>query len=72
MSKKTHYKIEGVDARHLGQSEFEYTHQSACGYVRDNVSEDGDMVDCKLCLKSKEMELYHRINKTFTDFSGCY
>ena len=70
MDSKTHFKILGVDARKSGQSEFEYTHQAACGYVRDIVTTDGDHVDCELCLSSKEMEHYHQINSCLTDSSG--
>jgi len=70
--KKTHYKIRGVDARNAGQTDFEHTHQTACGYVRDSVTTNGDNVDCKLCLKSIHMIHYHAINKTFTDSQGCY
>ena len=67
-----HYKIAGVDARDRGQTEFEYTHQSACGYVRNNVTRDGDAVDCKSCLRSIHMVHFHAINKTLTDSQGCY
>ena len=49
---KTHFKILGVDLRENGQSEYEYQHQTACGYVRKNVTKNGDLVDCKLCLQS--------------------
>ena len=49
---KMHYKISGNDCRKQGQSEHEYTHQSACGYVRDNVTTNGDEVDCHWCLQS--------------------
>jgi len=52
--KKTHMKIKGVDARNQGQTEFEYTHQAACGYVRDNVTSNKLNVDCKLCLREIE------------------
>lgn len=69
---KTHYKVHGVDARNLGQTEFEYTHQTACGYVRDNVTTNGDHVDCKLCLRSEDMKHYHQTNGTFSDSQGCY
>ena len=54
---KMHYKISGVDCRNQGQSEYEYHHQTACGYVRENVTTNVDAVDCKLCLKSPEMLL---------------
>lgn len=69
---KTHYKVTGVDCRDGGQTEFEYSHQTACGYVRDNVTTNGDYVDCELCLKSEAMKHYHQINNTFTDSQGCY
>jgi len=69
---KTHFKIDGVDARALGQTEYEFSHQAACGYVRKEVTTDGDAVDCFYCLKSEHMKHYHHINSTFTDSSGCY
>lgn len=69
---KTHLKVIGVDCRDIGQTEFEHSHQTACGYVRDNVTEDGDKVDCKHCLNSIHMVHYHAINKTLTDSQGCY
>jgi len=71
MSKK-HLKILGIDARDQGQTDFEYEHQAACGYVRENITRDGDEVECKLCLNSIHMINYHAINKTFTDSQGCY
>ena len=61
---KMHYKISGNDCRKQGQSEHEYTHQSACGYVRDNVTTNGDEVDCHWCLQSIHMVSYHAANKT--------
>ena len=69
---KTHYKVAGVDARNQGQTEYEYANQTACGYVRDNVTTDGDGVDCKQCLNSIHMIHYHELNKTLTDSQGCY
>ena len=69
---KIHLKTSGVDARGSGQTEFEYTHQTACGYVRDNVTTNMDAVDCKHCLCSKNMQHYHQLNRTFTDSQGCY
>ena len=69
---KTHLKITGIDAREQGQTEREFTHQTACGYVRDSVTRDGDGVDCKLCLNSIHMVHYHDINSTLTDSQGCY
>ena len=69
---KTHYRIIGNDCRDQGQTDYEYNHTAACGYVRENVTLNEDYVDCKLCLKSKHMEDYHHMNSTFTDSSGCY
>jgi len=69
---KTHLKVSGIDCRKQGQTEHEYTHQTACGYVRDKITRDGDKVDCKFCLNSIHMVHYHAINKTMTDSQGCY
>ncbi len=69
---KTHYKIHGNDRREQGQSEHEYSHQTACGYVRDSVTTNGDEVDCKWCISSIHMAHYHAINKTFSGSQGCY
>lgn len=70
---KTHFKITGVDCRKSHtQTEFEYSHQTACGYVRDKVTESGVLVDCKHCLRSVHMEIYHKLNDTFSDSQGCY
>lgn len=69
---KTHLKVSGVDARCMGQSNYDYNHQTACGYVRDNVTRNEDEVDCKLCLRSEDMKHYHQINKTFSDSQGCF
>lgn len=69
---KTHLKVSGVDARSSGQTQFEYAHQTACGYVRDNVTRNMDHVDCSLCLRSKEMKQYNQLNKSLTDSQGCY
>lgn len=69
---KAHFRITGVDYRDSGQTEYEYTHQAACGYVRKDVTQDGDNVDCKWCLNSIHMINYHAINKTMTDSQGCY
>lgn len=48
---KTHLKVNGVDARNQGQTQFEYDHQSACGYVRDLVVKKPELVTCKHCIK---------------------
>jgi hypothetical protein len=46
---KVHLKIPGVDARNQGQTQFEYEHQAACGYVRDLVSANESQVTCFFC-----------------------
>lgn len=70
--RKTHFKIDGVDYRDGGQTDFEHSHQTACGYVRNEVAKNGDRVDCKRCLNSIHMVHYHAINKTPTDSHGYY
>ncbi len=45
---------------------------TACGYVRDSVTRNMDDVDCKHCLRSKEMQHYHQLNRSLTDSQGCY
>lgn len=69
---KTHLLVDGVDCRDMGQTEFEYSHQTACGYVRDQVTYNMDEVDCFYCLLSKEMEAHHLINKTLDEIQGCF
>lgn len=69
---KTHLKVKGVDCRGHGQTEFEHSHQTACGFVRNNVTTNMDKVDCFYCLRSEEMKHYHQINGTLTDSQGCY
>ncbi|WP_028471326.1 hypothetical protein [Neptunomonas japonica] len=69
---KKHFKVIGVDCRNQGQTEFEYSHQAACGYVRKEVTTDGDQVDCFYCLRSEGMKHYHQINAALTDSQGCY
>ena len=69
---KTHLRVVGDDCRNQGQTEHEYTHQTACGYVRESVTTNGDAVDCKLCLQSTHMAHYHAINGSFSDSQGCY
>lgn len=51
MGKKVHKTKTGVDYRHTGQSEYEYFHSTACGYVRENVTCKDKEVTCKLCLR---------------------
>lgn len=57
---KMHLKITGVDAKGNGQSQYEYDHQAACGYVRNNVTFSGGLVTCFYCLKSEEMNLIYQ------------
>ena len=54
MSKKTHYKIKGVDCRSQGQSQSEYDNQSACGFAGVTVTKIKKDVDCKLCKRAIE------------------
>ena len=67
---KTHLKAFGADYRDQGQTEYDYNHQSACGYVRANVTSNADNVDCKYCLNSLPMVYYHAIKKSFCDSKG--
>ena len=69
---KTHLRVAGVDCRNQGQTEHEYTHQAACGYVRNNVTTAEDLVDCFYCRNSIHMVHYHAVNKSLTDSQGCY
>jgi hypothetical protein len=48
---KVHLKITGVDARSQGQTEHENSHQTACGFVRDNVTKNNENITCFYCLK---------------------
>ncbi len=54
MSRKTHYKIRGVDCRSSGQSDEEYNNQSACGFAGVTVTKIKSDVDCKLCKRAVE------------------
>jgi hypothetical protein len=49
--RKMHLKVSGVDCRDQGQTQYEFDHQAACGYVRENVTRHAVLVDCKLCLR---------------------
>lgn len=42
---KTHFKILGVDRRSQGQTEHEFNHQTACGYVRGRITRNKHEVD---------------------------
>lgn len=46
---KTHLKVSGVDCRNIGQTQYEYEHQTACGYVRKNITTDKEKVTCYYC-----------------------
>jgi len=48
---KRHYWKIGEDKRKLGQTNFDYTHTTVCGYIREFVTMNFDMVTCKKCLK---------------------
>ncbi|HHE0459689.1 TPA: hypothetical protein ACN331_002526 [Vibrio parahaemolyticus] len=64
---KTHLNVPGVDARDSGQTQFEFTHQTACGFVREQVTTNKDSVDCFYCLRSEEMKHHFQLNKTVSD-----
>ena len=50
-TKAVHLQVTGVDCRNQGQSEYEYRHQTACGYVRHKVTFIISDVTCKICLR---------------------
>jgi|TARA_B110000196_G_scaffold319835_1_gene339201 hypothetical protein len=66
---KTHLKVLGVDARNAGQTDFEYHHQSACGYVRDKVTRNIKQVTCIFCRRTDEFELIHQATITQSEKS---
>lgn len=47
--KKTHLYRSHGDHRSAGQTQHEYTHSTACGYVRDVVTRDPAKVTCTHC-----------------------
>ena len=51
MGKIVHHRVIGPDCRDMGQTVYEYTHTTSCGYVRDNLTMDESKVTCKNCLK---------------------
>lgn len=52
MGKKIVHKQQSHgDYRHAGQTEHEYQFSTACGYVRNHVTSNDDLVTCKLCLR---------------------
>ena len=46
---KVHFKVSGVDCRKSGQTQYEYEHQTACRYVRKNVTTETAKVTCFYC-----------------------
>lgn len=53
MSNKVTHKYQSHgDHRSAGQSQHEFTHSTACGYVRDHITSDAAKVTCKLCLRA--------------------
>lgn len=56
MKGKKHLRVTAADMRDLGQSEHEYTHQSACGYIRDNVTNNYFEVTCFYCKRTPEYD----------------
>lgn len=53
---KVHLRVDGVDCRDQGQTQHEFTHQAACGYVRNNVTTNFFEVTCFYCKKTKEFD----------------
>lgn len=53
-TKVMHFKVAGVDCRNSGQTEHEYNHQTACGYVRKNVTNKEGDVTCFYCKRVME------------------
>ena len=53
---KVHLRVDGVDCRNQGQTQYEYTHQTACGYVRDNISVKFYEVTCFYCKRTPEFD----------------
>ena len=45
------YKKHGEE-KHYAQTAHEWTHSTACGYVRARVTNDDEKVTCKLCLRA--------------------
>jgi len=58
---KTHLKVSGVDCRNQGQTEYEYSHQTACGYIRQNVTRVTADVTCFYCLRTDEMKAIKQV-----------
>ena len=46
---KRHKRVLGPDCRSQGQTEFEYSHTTACGYVRVIVTLKDTEVTCAHC-----------------------
>ena len=51
---KTHLYQSHGDHRSAGQTQHEYTHSTACGYVRGSVTNYPALVTCKHCLRKIE------------------
>ena len=52
------YKSHG-DHRSAGQTQHEYTHSTACGYVRDKVTNEPASVTCKHCIATTKKQKDH-------------
>tara|TARA_R110000851_G_scaffold219118_2_gene371919 strand:+ start:4187 stop:4399 length:213 start_codon:yes stop_codon:yes gene_type:complete len=68
---KTHFKVKGEDLRGKGMTEWNYQHQTACFRISENITTNGDKVDCKICQKSERMSDYHNANRGSSTASGC-
>jgi hypothetical protein len=49
-----------IQQRHCGQSNRDYYHSTACGYVRNTVTSRKELVTCKLCLREIKAMLSNR------------
>jgi len=54
---KTHKCKSYGDFGAQGQTEYEFSHSTACGYVRKNVTHNDSKVTCRLCLREMDREL---------------
>ena len=55
---KTHLKCGDTAVLNACPDENTRNRQTACGYMRDDVTSNKDAVDCRLCLQSEQMKHY--------------
>lgn len=51
---KAHLKVTRQASRHQTMSDFDFNHQSACGYIRDNATKNIEKVNCFYCLRTEQ------------------